>query len=65
MATSDIERLEDSNVKAIWFEAVNSGSGGTLSPPTAVTDFGKVYTKIYNKLYFQDGAGVEHEIVFV
>lgn len=33
--------------------------------PTADTDYGKVYTKNDNKLYFQDGAGVEHEIAFV
>jgi parallel beta-helix repeat protein len=33
--------------------------------PTADTDYGKVYTKSDNKLYFQDGAGAEHEIAFV
>jgi len=33
--------------------------------PTADADFGKVYTKADNKLYFQDGAGTEHEIAFV
>lgn len=33
--------------------------------PSAVADYGKVYTKNDNKLYFQDGAGVEHEIAFV
>jgi hypothetical protein len=33
--------------------------------PTADTNYGKVYTKNDNKLYFQDGAGVEHEIAFV
>jgi hypothetical protein len=33
--------------------------------PTAKTDYGKVYTKSDNKLYFQDGAGNEHEIQFV
>lgn len=32
--------------------------------PTAVTNFGKVYTKSDNKLYFQDGAGSEHEVAF-
>ena len=32
--------------------------------PTADTNYGKVYTKADNKLYFQDGAGVEHEIAF-
>ena len=33
--------------------------------PAADTNFGKVYTKTNNKLYFQDGAGSEHEIAFV
>lgn len=33
--------------------------------PTADTNYGKVYTKNDNKLYFQDGAGSEHEIAFV
>ena len=32
--------------------------------PTADTNYGKVYTKNDNKLYFQDGAGSEHEIAF-
>ena len=33
--------------------------------PSADTDYGKVYTKTDNKLYFQDGAGNEHEVAFV
>ncbi len=33
--------------------------------PTARTDYGKVYPKSDNKLYFQDGAGNEHEIAVV
>lgn len=33
--------------------------------PSADTNFGKIYTKSDNKLYFQDGAGTEHEIAFV
>jgi hypothetical protein len=36
-----------------------------VSTPTAVPNIGQVYTKSDNKLYFQDGAGVEHEIAFV
>lgn len=32
--------------------------------PTADTNYGKVYTKTDNKLYFQDGAGTEHELAF-
>ncbi len=30
--------------------------------PNADVDYGKIYTKNDNKLYFQDGDGVEHEI---
>ena len=30
--------------------------------PSADTDYGKIYTKNDNKLYFQDGAGSEHEV---
>ena len=33
--------------------------------PTAITNFGAIYTKNDNKIYFQDGAGTEHEIAFV
>jgi hypothetical protein len=33
--------------------------------PTADADYGKVYTKADNKIYFQDGAGTEHEFAFV
>jgi hypothetical protein len=36
-----------------------------VSTPTAIPNIGQVYTKTDNKLYFQDGAGVEHEIAFV
>jgi hypothetical protein len=32
--------------------------------PTATADVGKVYTKNNNKIYFQDGAGTEHEVAF-
>jgi len=33
--------------------------------PTADTGYGKIYTKTDDKIYFQDGAGAEHEIAFV
>jgi hypothetical protein len=32
--------------------------------PAALTNYGAIYTKNDNKLYFQDGAGTEHEIAF-
>lgn len=31
-----------------------------ITTPSALTDYGKIYTKVDNKLYFQDGANVEH-----
>jgi len=33
--------------------------------PTPVTDYGKLYTKADNNLYFQDGAGTEHQVAYV
>jgi len=33
-----------------------------ITTPTAKADYGAIYTKTDNKLYFQDGAGSEHEI---
>lgn len=38
---------------------------GETTTPTADTNYGKIYTKTDNKIYFQDGAGTEHEIAFV
>ena len=35
-----------------------------IATPTADANYGKIYCKSDNKLYFQDGAGVEHEIAF-
>lgn len=32
--------------------------------PSALTGYGKIYPKADNKLYFQDGAGTEHELAF-
>ena len=36
-----------------------------ITTPTADVNYGKVYTKSDNKLYFQDGGGTEHEIAYV
>jgi hypothetical protein len=43
--------------------------GGALclkerATPTADENYGKLYTKTDNKLYFQDGAGAEHVVAF-
>ncbi|KKL14647.1 hypothetical protein LCGC14_2513550, partial [marine sediment metagenome] len=59
----------DSNQKVgIGTPSPNEGltlEGGVLSiletaTPTATTNYGKLYTKNNNELFFQDGAGVEH-----
>lgn len=47
-----------------------STDGGTYTmlestTPSARTNYGKLYCKADNKLYFQDGAGSEHEVSFV
>lgn len=34
-----------------------------ITTPSALADHGKFYTKNDNKVYFQDGAGVEHEVI--
>jgi len=36
-----------------------------ITTPSALVDHAKLYAKADNKLYFQDGAGVEHEVAFV
>ena len=36
-----------------------------ITTPTADANHGKIYTKTDDKLYFQDGAGAEHQIAFV
>ena len=68
-------KLDGDNLLYIIAEA--DGIGGSQNPkvvidcglnlkeittPTAKADFGAVYTKSDNKMYFQDGAGVEHTV---
>jgi len=36
-----------------------------ITTPTAIADYGALYTKSDNKLYFQDGGGTEHEVTLV
>lgn len=52
-----IRVAEDSGIAALHLPEITT--------PTAIADFGAIYTKADNKLYFQDGAGVEHEVAFV
>jgi hypothetical protein len=80
MATHTAEQLAfkaNTNVRArIWqagglrLEQCDGGVSAYLelqegTTPTAVTNYGKIYTKNDNKLYFQDGAGTEKEVAFV
>ena len=65
-----------SGKKLIFYEEATAfanikyeNSGGQLflkecTTPTALANYGALYTKADNKLYFQDGAGAEHEIGF-
>ena len=51
-------------------ESIVVGPNGSMhikeiATPTAVADYGAIYTKTDNTLYFQDGAGTEHEINLV
>lgn len=60
--------LEHNQTNAV----IDSGKGGVqfndhiiipeISTPTATADYGALYTKTDNILYFQDGAGAEHPI---
>ena len=36
---------------------------GETTTPSAQTNFAQIYTKSDNKVYFQDGAGVEHTVM--
>jgi len=56
-------------VKATVTDTLEIKGAGTLSlhettTPGAVDDYGKIYTKSDNELYFQDGGGTEHMIMF-
>ena len=44
---------------------VNAIHIAEITTPTPVADSGAIYTKADNKLYFQDGAGAEHEVALV
>ena len=56
---------QDINLNGNTLKSVNDLELDEITTPTAVANHGKVYTKADNKLYFQDGAGNEHEVVFV
>lgn len=68
LETADITEVTLDSIDANYIEAnsqvVVKGAGtvalSETTTPTALADYGKVYTKSDNELYFQDGAGVEH-----
>ena len=57
-----------STAAVVLFGSINSGSDvqaneflmNEITTPTPVPNVGKIYTKADNRLFFQDGAGVEH-----
>lgn len=69
------DKVDGDNGITVYAEA--DGAGGIQNPkiivhsglnlkeittPTAKADYGAIYTKTDNKLYFQDGGGTEHEV---
>lgn len=75
---SATQKIDGTNILTVGAEA--DSAGGIQNPkvvahcgvnlkeittPTAKADYGAIYAKADNKIYFQDGAGVEHEIAFV
>ena len=50
---------------ALALKEFAAGTDDNTQRPTADTNYGKIYCKDDNKLYFQDGANTEHEIAFV
>lgn len=65
-----VELLELSQAAGAAFSGNLTTDAGTYTmlettTPTPRTNYGKIYCKTDNKLYFQDGAGVEHEVALV
>ena len=61
--------VNDVTAAAITADSITLTDGVIIinetTTPAAVANVGKIYTKSDNKLYFQDGSGVEHEIAVV
>ena len=63
--TTDVALLASGDVNVSGLATLHGGLAlKETTTPTALADHGKIYTKADNKLYFQDGAGTEHEIAF-
>jgi hypothetical protein len=56
-STTEFARLVGTNYHLALKEAAAS--------PADIADYGQIYTKADNLLYFRDGAGVEHVVAFV
>ena len=57
----------DNTTGIVTTGTIQAGSAlqfGETTTPTAKTDTGALYTKSDNALYFQDGAGTEHEVSY-
>ncbi|GAG63939.1 unnamed protein product, partial [marine sediment metagenome] len=57
----------DFTISSLQARLKSTGGGGSLhlkecTTPAAIADFGALYTKADNHLYFQDGAGAEHDM---
>ena len=55
-------RIYEEGTEAIRFKENGAIHLLETSTPTAITNMGAIYTKNDNKLYFQDGANVEHTV---
>ena len=52
-------------IDAAWVAGYTMLTLAETTTPTAVTNFAKIYAKSSDRLFFQDGAGNEHELVEV
>lgn len=61
----------DWNIAAVHIARLKTtGGGGSFhlkesTTPAAIASYGAIYTKADNKLYFQDGAGIEYTVTIV
>ena len=59
-STAGLADFNDSNIQTSgWFKGA-SLLLAEITTPAALADYGQIYTKANNELFFQDGAGVEH-----
>lgn len=62
----DISLKDNSNIEQVALKRLEATIKlKETTTPSATANYGRIYTKNDNKLYFQDGAGAEHEISLV